>query len=263
MGPRRATAQGQRASAVAHRCSILCHGAIARSALMIVGAASWGVTGAANAQVIRQDFYVTDGTVHAVALSGNTLYIGGEFGRVGPSTGGGIPIDKASGTPASGFPKVLGSVIAVASDGAGGWYIGGGFTTVGGMPRSNLAHILADNTVSPWDPSVSGVVATLVVNRTTVYAGGVFSSIGGQARNYLAALDATTGLAPTWDPNPDGQVNALAVDGTTVYAGGYFTSIGGQARNDLAALDAATGLATAWNPAPLAGSHLTTVARAS
>src|SRR5690242_495711 len=44
--------------------------------------------GRAEAQTVRQDFYITDGAVSAEVLSGNTLYIGGSFTHVGPATGG-------------------------------------------------------------------------------------------------------------------------------------------------------------------------------
>src|SRR5262245_175893 len=71
--------------------------------------------------------YVTDGMVNAVAVSGGTTYIGGAFTRVGPATGYGVPVDIATGQP-TWLPKVNGSVNAVASDGAGGWYLGGSFT---------------------------------------------------------------------------------------------------------------------------------------
>ena len=41
----------------------------------------------APAQVLSQDFYVANGTVSATALSGTTLYIGGQFTTVGPASG--------------------------------------------------------------------------------------------------------------------------------------------------------------------------------
>ena len=89
---------------------------------------------------------------------------------------------------------------AVASDGAGGWYIGGYFTAVGGLPRSNLAHVASDLSVSAWNPNANGAVYALAVSGSTVYAGGDFTSIGGQARNRIAALDATTGRGHRLEP---------------------------------------------------------------
>src|SRR2546426_1114280 len=66
--------------------------------------------GVARAQLIRQDFYIADQSVNAAVVSGSTLYIGGQFTRVGPVTGGGASIDAATGALVAGFPKVLGAV---------------------------------------------------------------------------------------------------------------------------------------------------------
>ncbi len=200
-----------------------------------------------RAALICTDLWVANGNVLAMVAAGGTIYIGGNFTQVGPATGSAVPLDAATGLPL-GLPLVAGTVNAVAPDGSGGWCVGGSFTHVGGIPRSNLARILADHTLSAWDPGANGLVNSLAVSGGTVYVGGNFTSIAGQARNWIAALDATTGLATGWNPNANGTVLALAVSGGTVYAGGAFTSIGGQARNRIAALDASSGLATAWNP---------------
>ena len=205
----------------------------------------------ANAQIIDTTLWVTNGTVNAIVHDGTTIYIGGSFTQVGPATGSAVPLDATTGQPIA-IPKVAGLVNAVVPDGTGGWYVGGRFTHVGGVARANLAHILADNTVSAWNPNAEGPdpgVFALAVSGNTVYAGGEFTSIGGQTRNNIAALDASSGLATPWDPNAVGiDVLTLVVSGSTVYAGGYFTNIGGQARNHIAALDASSGLATPWNP---------------
>src|SRR5262245_23811942 len=110
-------------------------------------------------QTVREDFYVTNGAVFCSAVSGNTLYVGGDFNQVGPATGGFVPTDITTGALLAGFPKVNGNVNAMAPDGAGGWFIGGYFTTVGGLPRANLAHVRSDLTVSSWDPSADSSVS--------------------------------------------------------------------------------------------------------
>ena len=100
---------------------------------------------------------VTDGGVTAMEKSGQTLYLGGLFTTVGVRTGGGRC--RSRRTPAwlkSIYPSVNGDVLTVANDGQGGWYIGGTFTLVGGILRTNLAHIRSDRTVDPaWSPVIA------------------------------------------------------------------------------------------------------------
>jgi hypothetical protein len=141
---------------------------------------------------------------------------------------------------------------AVAADGSGGWYVGGLFTHVGGVPRTNLAHIRADHSVDPsFNPNVNDAVHTLAVSGSTVYVAGLFTSIGGQTRNNIAALNAADGSVTAFNPNANAGVEALAIssDGSIIYAGGRFTIIGGLPRLSLAALNAADGSATlTFNP---------------
>lgn len=191
-----------------------------------------------------------NGPVSALALSGNTLYVGGSFTRIGPVTGSFAALDRGTGSPGSAFPKVDGEVFAVASDGAGGWFVGGRFTHVGNQTRHNLAHVLADGRVASWDTEPDDGVYCLQVRHGIVYAGGYFTSIGGQARSYIAALDAETGRATDWDPSANSPVLALFATDDAVYASGYFTGIGGQVRSYLASLDPATGQALPWDPSP-------------
>jgi hypothetical protein len=211
--------------------------------------------GSATDSQIPNNTYVTDGLVNAVVRSGNRVYIGGSFGRIGPRTGPGVEF-ALDGSQNPGLPEVSGgtdTVNAVASDGSGGWYIGGLFTHIGGVARNNIAHIRADHSVDPaFDPNANGSVGALVlsIDGSTVYIGGSFTSVGGQPRNFIAALNADDGTATAFNPNPDGSgILALAISGSTIYAGGDFTSIGGQPRNYIAALNAGDGTATlTFNP---------------
>lgn len=208
-----------------------------------------GFRGEAGAQTILPNFGLTDGAVRAIALAGGTLFIGGDFTRVGVSpVQGAATLDPVTAEAAPTFPRIAGTVYAVAPDGQGGWYVGGQFSSVGGLPRNGIAHVMADHSVSAWNPSADGAVFALTTDGETVYAGGAFSSVGGASRSRIAALDATTGSATPWNPAADGTVRALAVRGSTVYAAGDFTSIGGAARAYVAALDANGDLDTSWGP---------------
>src|SRR4051812_37610845 len=150
--------------------------------------------------------YVTNGIVSAVARTANTIYLGGEFSQVGPRTGPWVAL-STSGTGTvdatqpqvyggeqtdpegsqcsiryeSGFCRHAGAVYATVSDGAGGFYLGGKFSAVGGVARENLAHVRADGSVDPsWHPSVDGPVWALARAGGKVYFGGFFASVDGQ-----------------------------------------------------------------------------------
>src|SRR5689334_15918853 len=204
----------------------------------------------AVAQTVRSDFWVTNGYVNDVKVSNGTVYVGGAFNRVGPASGCAVPVSTTTGLPLANFPKVAGSVRTIVPDGAGGWYLGGAFSSVGGVARANLAHLASDLSVTSWNPAPDNMVECLAVSGGTVYAGGQFSFIGGQARAYVGAVDASTGLATSWNPDANSDVQTMVISGGTVYLGGSFTSLGGGATTRLyiAAVGASTGAPTSWNP---------------
>lgn len=196
--------------------------------------------------VAESRFWRPDGPVNAILVTNDTVYLGGLFSYIGPSTGSAGVVDATTGDIQTGFPRVEGIVYSGAPDGAGGWYLGGAFTSVGGLQRSNLVHVLADNTVDPkWVPQANASNLVIRVSGNTVYVGGGFTRVGGKTRNRLAALDAVTGQATAWDPNVGGGVvAAMALSGNLMYVGGGFTTLGAQNRARIAAVDLTTGLAT-------------------
>lgn len=201
----------------------------------------------------RQDFWVTDGAVNAIAVTNDRVFIGGSFRYLGPHTGGGVPVDLETMEPTPKFPKVNGTVSAVEPDGQGGWFIGGNFNTVGGRPRTNLAHITAAGEVNlAWTTPATGdhplsSVHHLTLDGDTLYAAGSFDQLGGQSRKFVGALLSATGEVKDWAPQLDSNVLAIAVSPKAVYVGGKFRYVGESNRNYLAAIDKATGLATSWD----------------
>ena len=215
------------------------------------------------AQVVNPNLWGVNGTVQEVRPVGDTLYVRGWFTTAGPNTGGGVPVDREIGAPRTPYGRVAGSISAVVSDGAGGWFIGGRFAAVEGIPRSNLAHVLADGSVAPWNPSIVGVdayieaggvehslagVSALVLRGSTLYVGGRFDEAGGQPRNNLAGINIGTGSISDWNPDVDDEVRCMVLAGNTLYIGGDFRMAGGVARHAIAALNLRTGTPTAWNP---------------
>ncbi|MCX7046272.1 MAG: hypothetical protein NTX50_12395, partial [Candidatus Sumerlaeota bacterium] len=139
------------------------------SVIMMTWLAATVVSAAmAQSSTPNENAWVTNGDVYAIVPVGGLTYIGGDFTYVGPYSGGGVPIDVITADPVAAFPKVNGSVYACVSDGAGGWYIGGAFTQVGGQTRNNIAHILADGSLGGWNPDANGPVSALAVSGTTV-----------------------------------------------------------------------------------------------
>jgi hypothetical protein len=203
--------------------------------------------------------------VDALAVSGPTVYAGGDFTSIGGSARNHLAaLDAATGQATSWNPNVQNpdfqaEVHAITVSGST-VYVGGRFAAVGGQTQNSIAALDASTgQATSWNPNIQGPgsnpqVSAIAVSGQTVYAGGeFFNSIGGRARNGLAALDPSTGWVTSWNPNPHaasggGGVNAIAANGPAVYVGGWFNSIGGQTRHGLAALDPITGEATGWDP---------------
>lgn len=211
--------------------------------------------------MVDQNLCGANGNVLGIARSGNTLYIAGSFRSVGDNSGGFAPLDARTGQALGPFPKVAGSVYAIAPDGSGGWYLGGEFTGVGGQPRACLAQVRADGSVTDWNPGVSGSpgyidppgVHAIAVSNGRVFVGGAFRNIGGLPHRNLACVDAKTGAALNWDMDTndgDARVYALASHDSTVFVGGWFSSLAGQPRYCLAAVDESNGALNAWQPDP-------------
>jgi hypothetical protein len=196
-------------------------------------------------------FWIVDGPVHAILLLNDTVYVGGEFAYAGPRTGSVSQFDLSSGAFVRGFPSANGTVNAVEPDGAGGWFLGGQFTSVAGVTRTNVAHVRADSTLDrAWDAGVVGTaVHALILHEGRLYIGGNYTRIGGTTQRYLAVVNAANGSLLPWNPALDGTVNrAMVIANGLIYVGGQFSRVGSVSRGNLAAIDLATAAVTDWNP---------------
>ncbi|MGE4070327.1 MAG: hypothetical protein AB7E72_04065 [Lysobacterales bacterium] len=210
---------------------------LAFAALLLQGLA--GTAWALN-DYPRNDLWITDGRIEAVARSADTIYLGGTFNTVAPFTGSALLMDATSGAPVLPLAKIKGiAVHAAVPDGAGGWYLGGRFEYVDDVATAPLVHILPDGRLDP-DFSFSfgiGQLGTTIVRGLelspsgVLYVVGEFGSIDGQARSNAAAIDTTTATLTSWAPALTSfQVNAVLLSGNTVFLGG----------GDLIAADATT-----------------------
>src|SRR5262249_45528962 len=145
-------------------------------------------------------------------------------------------VDTSTGLATPFNPDCNGPVrtIAFASAPSPRLYIGGEFTTVGGLPRSHLAAVALDGSVLSWSANADGNVNAIAVGGSTVYVGGEFNSIGGLNRIILAAVDGTTGIVTAWNASLGSvAVDSLVVSGNSVFVGGNFSFFGNTFRTCL------------------------------
>jgi hypothetical protein len=119
----------------------------------------------------------------------NEVLMAGRLDMVGQATGQAALFNRA-GERLPGLSRFDGTVRTAMADGAGGWFVGGGFRRVGGHPRFRLVHLLADGSVdSDWGRDVyvgagfggwNGDIGTLVADpvRGRLIAGGRFDFVG-------------------------------------------------------------------------------------
>jgi hypothetical protein len=204
-----------------------------RAAAMAVVFAALAAAPVANAAVMQQRpaaSYQANGTVRKIIVVANTAYLAGDFTAMIPSGGGTAvtrnhvaAVNMTTGALLPWNPNVNGTVRALLASG-GNVYIGGSFTTVGGVAHKNMAEV--NGTSGALIPAFANttrpnkMVRAFVQIGGNLYVGGAFTS----PRSYLMEVNATNNTyIPTWAPVVDGEVHALATDltGSRIVEGGF------------------------------------------
>lgn len=209
------------------------------------------------------------GGVRSIAVSGDDVYLGGNF----RSANGGaqtnlVKVSASTNTVDPNWhPKPNSDVRALAVTGAD-VYAGGRFTMYTTVARAGLARLNADGTLDmTWNPDATPSagqrgtgVQTVAAWGDHLYVGGggpIF--IAGQAHQGLVRVSVNgTGVADSaWNPDIDGtgtpvvgSVLAMAMTDRDLYLGGTFLNVGGQPRAHLAkvSLTGTGAVDPTWNP---------------
>jgi hypothetical protein len=211
--------------------------------------------------------YQTNGRVLAVAVVGNTVYIGGDFTAVRPP-GAPAGTRETARSHLAAFrvdtgalwhwrPSANGIVNALAASPNGRRiYVGGSFTRLSGEHRHNVGAVAATRrgAVSKFRADTNGTVLAIATNGRRVYLGGEFTQVKHQSRIHLAALDSSRHLVSTWRPRANSTVRSIAVSrhGNFVYVGGEFGTINNKPNAHLAKLSGGrTGKVQTWKRHPI------------
>ncbi len=231
----------------------------AAAAAMVAGLGTAGVAQAIIVQPHPVPTWQTNGRVNAIAVSGTTVYLGGQFTSMRPAgaaAGTGevarnhvAAVSLTTGNLLPWNPNTNGTVRAIKVAGSA-VYLGGAFTQVGGVSHLRIAKVAATGAgtvVATWNATATGEVFSLASAGGTIYLGGGFGTVDGNARANLAAVKGADGTILPWNPGTDGQVRAIKfTSATRLVVGGTFTHLAGAATTDLGAVDANTGSSLPW-----------------
>jgi hypothetical protein len=174
-----------------------------------------------------------NGPVFALATSGTTAYVGGEF-TAAVVKGKSIPrqrlaaVDLTTGALLSWAPAADRTVRALAVDPDGSVWAGGDFQNVAGQVRDSLAKISSAGALDPASYKIAGgTPRALAVGHGRLYVAGLFTGVDGAARGNVAAIDLATRTLSSWAARTDDLVTSLAVSGDRVYLGGSFHKTNG------------------------------------
>jgi hypothetical protein len=186
-------------------------------------------------------------SVTAIAVSGNEIYVAGEFEMAGGVSANNIAKWNDSSWSALGS-GTDGRIEALAVNGSE-LCAGGFFSIAGGVSANKIAKWNGSN----WSALGSGVshplgssVHAVELSGSDVYVGGLFDTAGGASANNIAKWNGDSWSALSSGVNSVNFlsfVNAIAVNGSDVYVGGRFETAGSVNANNIARWDGSS-----WAP---------------
>ena len=204
-----------------------------------------------------------DAPVLALAVSGDTLFVGGAFGSLWGAVRRYIgAFEVKSGALLDSLPRPDGRVLAMlAADGK--LFVGcesrdPSSTTLGAL----CSYDIPSWSVRAWSDSilrlsVYGAVQALALERGRLFFGGRFGLGDSPTVVNAAAVDIGSGVVEPWRVehvgptndryHGDPEITALAVQDTSVYVGGHFSSVSGVRHGGLVKVGFPSGIVSPAN----------------
>lgn len=205
---------------------------------------------------------VVDGRVEAIAIDGDTVFVGGTFTQIQEVQSDEIidqaylfAYNKVTGAIIREFDPLLNNIVrALQNTGEGaGIFVGGNFTAVN--DENNIRGLVKLNDsgdrVLSFSTRIDSRIKTLDRSGNTLYIGGNFRKVNDQPRELLAAVNTSTGsLLPKIDLDFEGEFSTVDTTGFAsvdiievtsddqlMVLVGNFGSINGVSRSRLAVLE--------------------------
>lgn len=182
--------------------------------------------------------------VNAVAVSGNSVYVGGGFivaGNVEAHYIARYDLNTQTWSPlGAGAPDAVKAILIDGND----IYVSGDY------------FLSRWNTISNTWTSLGGIngsIYALAKSGNNLYVGGAVNWIDGQTMTNTARLNLTTGAWSTLGGGTNATVYALTISGTLLYTGGAFTQAGANAASGVAQWNTGTNTWSALSTGPYTG----------
>ena len=182
----------------------------------------------------------SSGSVYAMAVSGNNVYVGGDFDYAGNVPANNIAVWNNLTHRWSALGSGVNSRVNAIAVSGNNVYVGGYFNYVGNLQVNCIAQW--NGSSHTWSALGSGMqspgsthVEAIAVSGSDVYAGGDFNTAGGVGANNIARWDGNTWHAlGSGVGNANPSVDAIAIYGSNVYVGGGFLTAGSSTAKHLA-----------------------------
>jgi hypothetical protein len=189
-----------------------------------------------------------NGLILSMTVSGGSLYVAGNFNKVVEK------LDVLTGVPDPQFTQGgAGPQVNVVVLSGNTLYVGGAFSSYGGVPSHNIAKV--DAITGAVDGAfsqaavVSGVVSGIAIAGNSLYLAGAVpsSASAGNSSIGITRLNAATGAPDmAFASGPGiGGASTISVVGNSLYIGGFFGTYGGTPASHFAVFDVLSGVADA------------------